>query len=628
MAVSNYEESDIRSLDWREHIRLRPGMYIGKLGDGASADDGIYVLIKEVIDNCIDEHMMGYGKHIDIVLKDKVVTIRDYGRGIPLGKVVDVVSKINTGAKYDSNAFQKSVGLNGVGTKAVNALSSFFKVTAYREGKQKAAEFERGILTKEYPEEPTTEENGTEVVFIADETIFRNYHFLHEYIDNQLWNYCYLNAGLIIDFNNKKYVSKNGLLDLLKRKTPEDELRYPIIHLKGEDIEVAISHNNDYGEDIFSFVNGQYTTQGGTHQQAFREAYVKTIRDFFKKDYEAADIRQSIVAAVAVRVQEPVFESQTKTKLGSQNVSEGGKSMKNFIQEFLSKELDNYLHKNPVTADAIKKRIEQSERERKELSGIRKLANERAKKANLHNKKLRDCRQHFNDEPPVKNREDYILSQKNTTIFITEGDSASGSITKARNVDTQAVFSLKGKPLNCQGKTKKMVYENEEFNLLQHALNIEDGLEGLRFNKVVIATDADVDGMHIRLLLMTFFLQFFPDLVKRGHVFILETPLFRVRNKQETIYCYDDIERQAAIKKLGNKPEITRFKGLGEISPNEFERFIKQDMRIQPVILDQGEHIQQLLEYYMGSNTPQRQEFIIENLRVELDEIEEVATII
>ena len=628
MAVSNYEESDIRSLDWREHIRLRPGMYIGKLGDGASADDGIYVLIKEVIDNCIDEHMMGYGKHIDIVLKDKVVTIRDYGRGIPLGKVVDVVSKINTGAKYDSNAFQKSVGLNGVGTKAVNALSSFFKVTAYREGKQKAAEFERGILTKEYPEEPTSEENGTEVVFIADETIFRNYHFLHEYIDNQLWNYCYLNAGLIIDFNNKKYVSKNGLLDLLKRKTPEDELRYPIIHLKGEDIEVAISHNNDYGEDIFSFVNGQYTTQGGTHQQAFREAYVKTIRDFFKKDYEAADIRQSIVAAVAVRVQEPVFESQTKTKLGSQNVSEGGKSMKNFIQEFLSKELDNYLHKNPVTADAIKKRIEQSERERKELSGIRKLANERAKKANLHNKKLRDCRQHFNDEPPVKNREDYILSQKNTTIFITEGDSASGSITKARNVDTQAVFSLKGKPLNCQGKTKKMVYENEEFNLLQHALNIEDGLEGLRFNKVVIATDADVDGMHIRLLLMTFFLQFFPDLVKRGHVFILETPLFRVRNKQETIYCYDDIERQAAIKKLGNKPEITRFKGLGEISPNEFERFIKQDMRIQPVILDQGEHIQQLLEYYMGSNTPQRQEFIIENLRVELDEIEEVATII
>ena len=624
MAVSNYEESDIRSLDWREHIRLRPGMYIGKLGDGASADDGIYVLIKEVIDNCIDEHMMGHGRHIDITLKDKVVTIRDYGRGIPLGKVVDVVSKINTGAKYDSNAFQKSVGLNGVGTKAVNALSSFFKVTAYREGKKKAAEFERGILTKEHPEEPTTEENGTEVVFIADETIFRNYHFLHEYIDNQLWNYCYLNAGLIIDFNNKKYVSKNGLLDLLKRKTPEDELRYPIIHLKGDDIEVAISHNNDYGEDIFSFVNGQYTTQGGTHQQAFREAYVKTIRDFFKKDYEAADIRQSIVAAVAVRVQEPVFESQTKTKLGSQNVSEGGKSMKNFIQEFLSKELDNFLHKNPATADCIKKRIEQSERERKELSGIRKLANDRAKKANLHNKKLRDCRVHFNDEPPVKNREDFIESQKNTTVFITEGDSASGSITKARHVDTQAVFSLRGKPLNSYGLTKKVVYENEEFNLLQHALNIEDGLEGLRFNKVVIATDADVDGMHIRLLLMTFFLQFFPDLVKRGHVYILETPLFRVRNKQETIYCYDETEKQAAVKKLSNKPEITRFKGLGEISPGEFERFITQDMRLQPVLLDQGEHIQQLLEYYMGKNTPQRQDFIIDNLRVELDIVEEV----
>jgi len=624
MALSNYEESDIKSLDWREHIRLRPGMYIGKLGDGAAADDGIYVLIKEVLDNCIDEHMMGHGRHIDIKLKDKVVTVRDYGRGIPLGKVVDVVSKINTGAKYDSNAFQKSVGLNGVGTKAVNALSSYFRVTAFREGRKKTAEFERGVLLKEHAEEASTEENGTEVSFIADETIFRNYHFIHEYIDNQLWNYCYLNAGLIIDFNNKKYVSKNGLLDLLKRKTPEEELRYPIIHLKGEDIEVAISHNNDYGEDIFSFVNGQFTTQGGTHQQAFREAYVKTIRDFFKKDYEAADIRQSIVAAVAVRVQEPVFESQTKTKLGSQNVSEGGKSMKNFIQEFLSKELDNFLHKNPATADSIKRRIEQSERERKELSGIRKLANDRAKKANLHNKKLRDCRIHFNDEPPVKNREEYITNQKNTTVFITEGDSASGSITKARRVDTQAVFSLRGKPLNCYGQTKKMVYENEEFNLLQHALNIEDGLEGLRFNNIVIATDADVDGMHIRLLLMTFFLQFFPDLVKRGHVYILETPLFRVRNKQETIYCYDDTQRQNAIKKLGNKPEITRFKGLGEISPGEFERFITSDMRLQPVFLDQGEHIQQLLEYYMGKNTPQRQDFIIANLRFEVDLAEEI----
>ncbi|MDI9364849.1 MAG: DNA topoisomerase IV subunit B [Flavobacterium sp.] len=617
--AANYDESDIRSLDWREHIRLRPGMYIGKLGDGSAADDGIYVLMKEVMDNCIDEHMMGFGKHVDISLKEKIVTIRDYGRGIPLGKVVDVVSKINTGAKYDSKAFQKSVGLNGVGTKAVNALSSYFKVTAYRDGKAKTAEFERGILSKEHKEATTTEENGTEVSFIADDTVFRNYHYLHEYIDNQLWNYCYLNAGLVITFNNKRYISKNGLLDLLKRKTPEDELRYPIIHLKGEDIEVAVSHNGDYGEDIFSFVNGQFTTQGGTHQQAFREAYVKTIRDFFKKDYEAADIRQSIVAAIAVRVQEPVFESQTKTKLGSQNVSEGGKSMKNFVQEFLSKELDNFLHKNPTTADAIKKRIEQSERERKELSGIRKLANERAKKANLHNKKLRDCRIHFNDEPPVKNREDFILNQKNTTVFITEGDSASGSITKARSVDTQAVFSLRGKPLNCYGLTKKVVYENEEFNLLQHALNIEDGLEGLRYNNVVIATDADVDGMHIRLLIMTFFLQFFPDLIKRGHVYILETPLFRVRNKQETIYCYDETEKQAATKKLGNKPETTRFKGLGEISPGEFERFITHDMRLQPVILEQGDHIQHLLEYYMGKNTPQRQDFIIDNLRVELD---------
>jgi len=621
--AANYDESDIRSLDWREHIRLRPGMYIGKLGDGSAADDGIYVLMKEVMDNCIDEHMMGFGRHVDITLKEKVVTIRDYGRGIPLGKVVDVVSKINTGAKYDSKAFQKSVGLNGVGTKAVNALSSYFKVTAYREGKAKTAEFERGVLTKEHSEVATTEENGTEVSFIADDTVFRNYHYLHEYIDNQLWNYCYLNAGLVITFNNKRYVSKNGLLDLLKRKTPEDELRYPIIHLKGDDIEVAVSHNGDYGEDIFSFVNGQYTTQGGTHQQAFREAYVKTIRDFFKKDYEAADIRQSIVAAIAVRVQEPVFESQTKTKLGSQNVSEGGKSMKNFVQEFLSKELDNFLHKNPTTADAIKKRIEQSERERKELSGIRKLANERAKKANLHNKKLRDCRIHFNDEPPVKNREDFILNQKNTTVFITEGDSASGSITKARNVDTQAVFSLRGKPLNCYGLTKKVVYENEEFNLLQHALNIEDGLEGLRYNNVVIATDADVDGMHIRLLIMTFFLQFFPDLIKRGHVYILETPLFRVRNKQETIYCYDEAEKQAATKKLGNKPETTRFKGLGEISPGEFERFITHDMRLQPVILEQGDHIQHLLEYYMGKNTPQRQDFIIDNLRFEMDLVEE-----
>ncbi len=617
-----YNEESIKSLDWKEHIRLRPGMYIGKLGDGSAPDDGIYVLIKEVIDNCIDEYTMGHGKQVELTIEGKVVTVRDYGRGIPLGKVVDVVSKINTGAKYDSKAFQKSVGLNGVGTKAVNALSQHFKVTAFREGKEKTAEFEKGFLIKEFKEVKTDEPNGTLVVFTPDDTIFRNFHYIHEYLDNQLWNYCYLNAGLAMHFNGKKYVSKNGLLDLLQRKTNPDELRYPIIHLKGEDIEVALSHNNDYGEDIFSFVNGQYTTQGGTHQQAFREAYVKTIRDFYKKDYEASDIRTSIVAAVSVRVQEPIFESQTKTKLGSQNVSEGGPSMKNFVQDFLSKELDNFLHRNPAVADALKKRIEQNERERKELAGIKKLANERAKKANLHNKKLRDCRIHLNDEAPAKNKGEFIALQNNATIFITEGDSASGSITKSRNVDSQAVFSLRGKPLNCFGLTKKVVYENEEFNLLQHALNIEDGLEGLRYNNIVIATDADVDGMHIRLLMMTFFLNFFPDLVKRGHVYILETPLFRVRNKQETIYCYDEKEKQAAVKKLGNKPEITRFKGLGEISPEEFGRFIGQDIRLQPVILEQGDHIQNLLEYYMGKNTMERQEFIINNLKVELDLVE------
>ncbi len=617
--LSEYNEASIRSLDWKEHIRLRPGMYIGKLGDGSAPDDGIYVMIKEVIDNSIDEHTMGYGKQVELTIENKTVTIRDYGRGIPLGKLVDVVSKINTGAKYDSKAFQKSVGLNGVGTKAVNALSQYFKVTAFREGKERTAEFEKGELIKEHKEAKTTEPNGTEVVFIPDETIFRNFHFIHEYLDNQLWNYCYLNAGLAMHFNGKKYVSKNGLLDLLLRKTNPDELRYPIIHLKGEDIELAISHNSDYGEDIFSFVNGQFTTQGGTHQQAFRESYVKVIRDFYKKDYEASDIRTSIVAAVSVRVQEPVFESQTKTKLGSQNVYEGGPSMKKFIEEFLSKELDNFLHRNPTVAESLRKRIEQNERERKELAGIKKLANERAKKANLHNKKLRDCRAHLNDEPPAKNREEFIANQNNTTIFITEGDSASGSITKSRNVDTQAVFSLRGKPLNSFGLTKKVVYENEEFNLLQHALNIEEGLDGLRYNNVVISTDADVDGMHIRLLMMTFFLQFFPDLVKKGHVYILETPLFRVRNKQETIYCFDDEERQAAVNKLGSKPEITRFKGLGEISPEEFGRFIGPQIRLQPVILEQGDHIQNLLEYYMGKNTMDRQEFIINNLKVELD---------
>lgn len=616
---NEYNEDSIRSLDWREHIRLRPGMYIGKTGDGSAPDDGIYVLMKEVLDNCIDEYTMGFGKQIEIGITAKTVSIRDYGRGIPLGKVVDVVSKINTGAKYDSKAFQKSVGLNGVGTKAVNALSQQFRVTAYRDGKQKTAEFEKGVLVKDHKESKSDEPNGTLVEFLPDEQIFRHFDYKNEYIENQLWNYCFLNAGLHIHFNGKKYVSKNGLLDLLQKKTTADELRYPIIHLKGEDIEVAISHNNDYGEDIFSFVNGQYTTQGGTHQQAFREAYVKVVRDFFKKDYEASDIRTSIVAAISVRVQEPVFESQTKTKLGSVSVFEGGPSMKNFVLDFLAKELDNFLHRNPIVSEALKKRIEQNERERKELAGIKKLANERAKKANLHNKKLRDCRVHFNDDPPTKNKEEFISLQNQTTLFITEGDSASGSITKSRNVDYQAVFSLRGKPLNSFGLSKKVVYENEEFNLLQHALNIEDGLEGLRYNQIIIATDADVDGSHIRLLLMTFFLQFFPDLVKHEHVYILETPLFRVRNKQETIYCYDETEKREAVKKLGNKPEITRFKGLGEISPEEFGKFIGPEMRKQLVTINNEVGIFDILDFYMGKNTPERQEKIIDNLRMELD---------
>ncbi len=616
---NEYNEESIRSLDWKEHIRLRPGMYIGKLGDGSSPDDGIYVLIKEVIDNCIDEHTMGYGKHVDVNIKDKTITIRDYGRGIPLGKVVDVVSKINTGAKYDSKAFQKSVGLNGVGTKAVNALSNYFKVTAFRDGKEKTAEFERGVLTQEHKEVKTTEENGTLVTFVPDDKIFKHFHFVQEYLDNQFWNYCYLNAGLVMNLNNKRYVSKNGLLDLLQRKTNEDEIRYPIIHLKGEDIEIALTHENDYGEEYYSFVNGQFTTQGGTHLAAFREGLIKTIREFYKKDYDAADIRGSVCAALSVRVQEPVFESQTKTKLGSQTVYEGGPSMRNFIGDFLGKELNNFLHKNPETAEALKKRIEQNERERKDMAGIKKLANERAKKANLHNKKLRDCKFHYNDEASGKDKDKIAEKQKESTIFITEGDSASGSITKARSVETQAVFSLRGKPLNCYGLTKKVVYENEEFNLLQHALNIEEGYEGLRYNNIVFATDADVDGMHIRLLLMTFFLQFFPDLVKNGHVYILETPLFRVRNKQETIYCYNEMEKKEATRKLGNKPETTRFKGLGEISPHEFARFIGEDMKLQPVMLLPETHIQQLLEYYMGKNTPSRQDFIIDNLKVEMD---------
>ena len=623
MAENQYTEDNIRSLDWKEHIRLRPGMYIGKLGDGAAADDGIYILVKEVVDNCIDEFVMGNGKRVDIKVKDGIVSVRDYGRGIPLGKLVDVVSKINTGAKYDSKVFQKSVGLNGVGTKAVNALSEYFKVTAYRDGKERSAEFKRGELVKDYKESATKESNGTTVVFVPDETIFRNFHYISDYIDKQLWNYCFLNAGLIINYNGRKFVSKNGLLDLLHRYANQDELRYPVTHLKGEDIEIALSHNNEYGEDIYSFVNGQYTTQGGTHVVAFREAIVKTVREFFKKDYDTSDIRQSIVAAIAVRVQEPVFESQTKTKLGSQYISEGGASMKNFMLDFLGKELNNYLHKNPAIAEALKKRIEQSERERKELAGIKKLANDRAKKANLHNKKLRDCRIHLNDDVPAKAKEEFIAKKLQSTVFITEGDSASGSITKSREVESQAVFSLRGKPLNCYGLTKKVVYENEEFNLLQHALNIEDGMDDLRYNNIIIATDADVDGMHIRLLLMTFFLQFFPDLVRDGHVYILETPLFRVRNKQETIYCYSEQEKQNAVKKIGAKAEITRFKGLGEISPDEFKNFIGVDMRKTPVILESQIHIQHLLEYFMGKNTQERQDFIVSNLRVELDTVEE-----
>jgi topoisomerase-4 subunit B len=612
-SMFTYDESSIKSLDWREHIRLRPGMYIGKLGDGSSKDDGIYVLVKEVIDNCIDEHMMGYGKTIDVKITESKVTVRDYGRGIPLGKVVDVVSKINTGAKYDSGAFQKSVGLNGVGTKAVNALSSNFKVQAFREGQQKLAEFKKGVLVSDPKPGKTDEKNGTYVEFEPDNTMFKNYHFIPEYLDDLMWNYAFLNAGLTINYNGEKFFSKDGLLDLLKQKANADDLRYPIIHLKGKDIEMALTHGNQYGEEYYSFVNGQNTTQGGTHLAAFREGVVRGVRDFFKKDFDASDIRASVIGAIAVRVQEPVFESQTKTKLGSLNVAPEGATIKNFVGDFVAKELEIYLHKNPIVADALQKRILQSERERKDIAGIKKLANERAKKANLHNRKLRDCRFHLDEKNPKGG---------DSMIFITEGDSASGSITKSRDVEAQAVFSLRGKPLNCFGLTKKVVYENEEFNLLQHALNIEDGLDGLRYSKVIIATDADVDGMHIRLLLMTFFLQFFPDLVKAGHVFILETPLFRVRNKKETIYCYSEEEKQAAMKKLGAKPEITRFKGLGEISPDEFGTFIGEDIRLQPVLLHKDSHLQKILEFYMGKNTPNRQEFIIGNLRVELDKVE------
>ncbi|MFY0594525.1 DNA topoisomerase IV subunit B [Roseivirga sp.] len=617
--VANYTEDSIRSLDWKEHIRLRPGMYIGKLGDGSAQDDGIYVLVKEVIDNSIDEHMMGFGKTIDVKVSELKVEVRDYGRGIPLGKVVDCVSKINTGGKYDSGAFQKSVGLNGVGTKAVNALSTYFKVQSYREGMTKVAEFKRGEITSDAKETKSSGRNGTQIVFRPDETIFKNYHFIPQYLDDLIWNYCFLNAGLTINFNGEKYHSEKGLYDLLSRKTDEDNLRYPIIQLKGEDIEIALSHTNQYGEDYYSFVNGQYTTQGGTHQAALREAVVKTVREFYGKNFDATDVRASIVGAIAVRVQEPVFESQTKTKLGSQSVAPDGPTMRTFVNDFVKKALDDYLHRHSDVADALLKRIMQSERERKEIAGIKKLANDRAKKANLHNKKLRDCRVHLND---LKKDEEL---RNASTLFITEGDSASGSITKSRDVQSQAVFSLRGKPLNCYGQTKKVVYENEEFNLLQHALNIEDGLEGLRYDKIVIATDADVDGMHIRLLLLTYFLQFFPDLVRRGHVYILETPLFRVRNKKETIYCYSDEERQRAISKLGAKPEITRFKGLGEISPDEFKGFIGQDMRLEPIILRKDTSIQELLKFYMGKNTPDRQVFIIDNLKIEKDLAEEAA---
>jgi topoisomerase-4 subunit B len=591
-------------------------MYIGKLGDGSAQDDGIYVLVKEIIDNSIDEHVMGFGKTIELRVSEHNVKIRDYGRGIPLGKVFECVAVMNTGGKYDSEAFQKSVGLNGVGTKAVNALSQYFKVQAIRDGQAKTIEFCRGEVLKDHKIELTNQRNGTLIEFSPDDTIFKHYHFIPDFLINQIWNYAYLNSGLVINFNGEKFHSENGLLDLLTRKSDPESIRYPIIHAKSKDIEFALTHGSQYGEEYYSFVNGQNTTQGGTHLAAFREALVKTVREFYKKDFDATDIRASIIGAISVRIQEPVFESQTKTKLGSINISPDGQSVRGFINDFIKKELDDHLHKNPETANQLLKRIQQSERERKEIAGIKKLANQRAKKANLHNKKLRDCRLHHTD---ISNEKRY-----NSTLFITEGDSASGSITKARNVETQAVFSLRGKPLNCFGLTKKIVYENEEFNLLQHALNIEDGLEGLRYNKIVIATDADVDGMHIRLLLMTFFLQFFPDLVRNGHVFILDTPLFRVRNKKETIYCYNESERQQALNTLGRNAEITRFKGLGEISPDEFGQFIGEDIRLDPLVLQEKTSINKLLDYFMGKNTPERQKFIINNLRIEKDLAEEL----
>ena len=613
---TTYTEDNIRSLDWKEHIRMRPGMYIGKLGDGSSPDDGIYILLKEILDNCIDEFVMGAGKTIEISIKENVVSVRDYGRGIPLGKVVDVVSKMNTGGKYDSRAFKKSVGLNGVGTKAVNALSERFTVESNREKELKLAVFEFGNLTKDLPIESSTKRRGTRVIFTPDSKIFKNYKYRLEYVERMLKNYVYLNPGLTIDLNGEKFYSENGLKDLLNDQISESDLLYPIIHLKGEDIEIALSHSKtQYSEEYHSFVNGQHTTQGGTHQAAFREGLVKTIRDYFGKTYEASDIRKSIISAISIKVMEPIFESQTKTKLGSTEMGGSMPSVRSYIIDFLSTQLDNFLHKNSLVAESIQKKIIQAEKERKELSGIRKLAKERAKKASLHNKKLRDCRVHL---PDLK--KDRRLD---STLFITEGDSASGSITKSRDVNTQAVFSLRGKPLNSFGMSKKIVYENEEFNLLQAALNIEDSLEDLRYNNIVIATDADVDGMHIRLLLITFFLQFFPELIKEGHLYILQTPLFRVRDKKETFYCYSEVERKEAIEKIKGKSEITRFKGLGEISPDEFKYFIGDDIRLDPVMLDKSITIEELLLFYMGKNTPDRQKFIINNLKVELDYVEE-----
>ena len=614
---TKYTEDNIRSLDWKEHIRMRPGMYIGKLGDGSSPDDGIYILVKEVLDNSIDEYVMGAGKTIEISIQGSKVSVRDYGRGIPLGKVVDVVSKMNTGGKYDSKAFKKSVGLNGVGTKAVNALSSFFRVESNRDNKSASAEFEQGNLINKELLEESSRRKGTKVSFIPDEVIFKKYKFRSEYVAKMLKNYVYLNPGLTIIFNGEKFFSENGLKDLLEDNNNKDDMLYPIIHLKGNDIEVAITHSKtQYSEEYHSFVNGQHTTQGGTHQSAFRESLVRTVREFYGKNFEASDIRKSIISAIAIKVMEPVFESQTKTKLGSTEMGGGLPTVRTYINDFLKTQLDNYLHKNPAVSESIQKKIVQAEKERKELSGIRKLARDRAKKASLHNKKLRDCRVHLGDIKKEAHLE--------TTLFITEGDSASVSITKSRNVNTQAVFSLKGKPLNSFGLSKKIVYENEEFNLLQAALNIEDGLEDLRYNNIVIATDADVDGMHIRLLLITFFLQFFPELIKEGHLYILETPLFRVRNKKQTYYCYSEEEKRNAIEKLKGKPEITRFKGLGEISPNEFVHFIGDDIRLDPVMLDKEMSIDQMLQFYMGKNTPDRQKFIIENLKVELDIVEEV----